>query len=107
TTHPGEVARAGGAAGQDEEAVGGKAGDGEVAAETARLVEHRRVHDAAGRPIDAVRADAFEVAERARSAHLELGERGQVVEGDALARGPVLGTDDRRPVPRRPVDARR
>ena len=100
---PGQVVLTRAAARHDPEQLLVLARHGQVAADPARRREHGRVHDRADRPVDPVGADALEIRERIRSRHVELRERRDVEERDALARGQVLGADGGRPVHGRPT----
>ena len=70
-----------------------------------RGVEELRVDDAPDGAVDAGVADALEQRERARARDLDLAERAEVDDADALAEGLVLGRQQR--LPRRLAPAER
>ena len=92
-------------AGDDPEALGLEAGDRHVSDDAAAPVEELGVDDRAGRPVDAVVADALEQSQRAGTAHLDLPERAHVDDPDPLAHRLVLGRDEVEVGRTRPAEA--
>ncbi len=76
--------------GDDEERVAAQPRDRRVELDPAARVEHRRVDDAARRPVQVGGEDPLDQRQRLRAVHAQLGERGEIEERDALARGAVL-----------------
>ena len=104
------VAHAQRAARDEVEPVGREPRDRDVGLDAAALVAQLRVDDGAGRPIQIVRREVLQQRERAGTAHLVLGERAHVDQGDTLAHRAVLGADRverRAALERRRVDRRR
>ena len=82
----------------DEERVVASPRDRGVELDAAARVEHGRVDDAAGRPVEVGGEDALDRGQRARSLHAQLGERREVEQRDRLAGGAVLVGDRAEPV---------
>ena len=91
------VARGLRGAGQDEERVGGGAGQGQIAFEPAALVQHRRVHHPAYRHVDLVGAKTLQDSCGVAAFQDEFGERGLIEYHDVLARGALLVQHHRQP----------
>src|SRR6516164_8721714 len=81
------------AAGRHPEALGGPARDRQVALDPAARIQKLRVDDRADRTVDVVVGEPLEQRQRARSLDVELAERGEVEEADALANRAVLDPD--------------
>ena len=93
--HPAEVVVAKGGPGDDEEALVVEAGHREIALDPTAPVQHLRVGDAPWRAIHVVVAQALKKGQRARSGHLDLGERGLIEEPGSLPGRPMLRRDGR------------
>ena len=92
-----------GRAGDDHEAVGGEAGDGEVTFYAAAGVQHLSVDHRAGGFIDIVITERLQEVTCAGTEDFDLGKGCLVEERGGFARGARLGGDSRGPVVERPA----
>jgi hypothetical protein len=97
-----EPVEVGGGVRADLEAVGGEAGDGEVGADPAGLVEQEGVGDRAGLLAEVVGGHAVEEVEGSGAGDFQAPQGSHVVEGDLFAGGLGLGGRDGGPVAGRP-----
>ncbi len=100
TTQPVEVL---GPIGADLKTGRAESGDGEIAADAARLIEHQGVGDRSDALVDVVGSQPLQQVDRTGTADFVAGQRCHVVEGDAFTRPLRLGDRDGRPVACRPV----
>src|SRR5262249_57817253 len=84
-------------ASDDEESVGRKALDGDVALIAAAGVEQRGIDDPARRHVHVVGAKVLEDGERVAALEEQFRERGLVEDCDTLARGALLGKAEGEP----------